>query len=433
MKDADKRTPMHLAAIVNSATSIKILAQFGADLNCANKFLRTPLHYAAQAGSADSVRELLQARASLVIDKLDAEGSTPLGLAIKDGHRSCALALVKALANVNLKMPGGKTPLDCLKDKKWTDVLEAFGKRRVDDLKRGALESWLQTNEFARSLQNGTRRVHVLQETDAVAKIIASISSGECDLSQHTYFDGEDHPHRWLFRALACATNPSVCEASDIQHALQQYEKSIAGDVNAWYYIVSAHLARASDNLALAAALIDKAKECGGSDLVTEIKFNDELLKQHPVEVDGSSGRQQAGEQAPQLTGLQRRWHELKQSPDLGRSPDRCAPMEKLLGMTGIDAVKSKALDLYESVLSAKALQEKGYTESANNKKALNFAFVGNPGTTRAFVPLRILQSRLGRKASALSLQEPARPLWLEYLRICWRRLVPELATSLSK
>ncbi len=74
------------------------------------------------------------------------------------------------------------------------------------------------------------------------------------------------------------------------------------------------------------------------------------------------------------LSDLQREWEILR----VTLQPDQHKPMDELMQMVGIDGVKKRALEIYDSVLSSKSLSPDEPTDG--EQRTLNFAFVGNPG-----------------------------------------------------
>jgi ankyrin repeat protein len=112
-------TPLMVAATANQPEVIKVLLKHGAEVNGRSSTLKydkdrfglegvvtilpsgswTPLMYAAREGSLEATKVLADAGAEL--DAGDPEGSTPLLLAIINGHYDTAAALIEKGANPN--------------------------------------------------------------------------------------------------------------------------------------------------------------------------------------------------------------------------------------------------------------------------------------------------------------------------------------------
>ena len=82
------------------------------------------------------------------------------------------------------------------------------------------------------------------------------------------------------------------------------------------------------------------------------------------------------------ISSLQREWETLKET----LQPDQRKPMDDLMQMVGIDGVKRRALEIYDSVLSSKSLSSQEPRDG--EQRTLNFAFVGNPGASCQFTTL---------------------------------------------
>jgi len=70
--------------------------QLGTSNHYTDSYGRTPLHYAAAEGNAGAVKLLLAEKAD--IDDRDRNGSTPLQLATKRGHKEI-VAMLRAYAS----------------------------------------------------------------------------------------------------------------------------------------------------------------------------------------------------------------------------------------------------------------------------------------------------------------------------------------------
>ena len=107
--------PLHMAARYNHGAYVTLLLEKGAD-PCAkvvNVFAptRTPLHYAALSKGDSGTKALLADRRT-VVDEQDNEGNTALHVAVINGNKAAAIALISAGASVNIANTCEKTPLD---------------------------------------------------------------------------------------------------------------------------------------------------------------------------------------------------------------------------------------------------------------------------------------------------------------------------------
>jgi len=76
-------TPVIYAISANRLDVVRLLINLGADINARDQFQRTALHYAVASNRSAIVQLLIQNKAILVAD---AEGKTPLDLAMRDAH-----------------------------------------------------------------------------------------------------------------------------------------------------------------------------------------------------------------------------------------------------------------------------------------------------------------------------------------------------------
>eukprot|EP00918_Siedleckia_nematoides_P021059 GHVU01045171.1.p1 GENE.GHVU01045171.1~~GHVU01045171.1.p1 ORF type:complete len:225 (+),score=35.86 GHVU01045171.1:261-935(+) len=77
--------------------------------------------------------------------------------------------------------------------------------------------------------------------------------------------------------------------------------------------------------------------------------------------------------EVPQVDELRQRWNKMNKNNRL--SQEQREPIEELLKLTGLCAVKEIALRVYEDVIA-----DRDHGESAALSKSFNFAFIGNPG-----------------------------------------------------
>jgi ankyrin repeat protein len=114
---AEAYSSVHLATISNRPSTVKLLANIGADLNLKDKLDgQTPLHIAARLGFADIVTVLLDA--GCIPNPTDDYGMTPELLAIEHDHHAVAKILGQHLDSLESK-------IDLQKDNKSsTSVLD---------------------------------------------------------------------------------------------------------------------------------------------------------------------------------------------------------------------------------------------------------------------------------------------------------------------
>ena len=103
-------TPLHWASRAGSLACVKLLLDYGADVDARNKARRTPSQLAAESGRAEAVRLLAEAGADL--DTQDRKGRTPLHRATYEGHAETAEALLAAGADRAVLNRNGKTAFE---------------------------------------------------------------------------------------------------------------------------------------------------------------------------------------------------------------------------------------------------------------------------------------------------------------------------------
>ena len=59
-QDLDDETPLHIAAVVGSVECVKLLLNYGADINVVDEDNNTPLHWACSSGMLDTVKHLVK-------------------------------------------------------------------------------------------------------------------------------------------------------------------------------------------------------------------------------------------------------------------------------------------------------------------------------------------------------------------------------------
>lgn len=105
-----KNTPIMLALDRGNKECAKILMENNADLNLDNGFGWLPMHEICRHGWEDWVEILLKNPMALT-DRRDREGTSPLLVALSNGHESIASRLVANGSNVNSQNEQGVSPL----------------------------------------------------------------------------------------------------------------------------------------------------------------------------------------------------------------------------------------------------------------------------------------------------------------------------------
>jgi len=97
--DEDRDTPLHVAVIEDEDAAAYIIskAKDPSQLNLHNKSWYSPIHLAAQVGNANSVRDLILGGAN--VTERDAKGNTALHIACAKGHYEVVLALTRPLSH----------------------------------------------------------------------------------------------------------------------------------------------------------------------------------------------------------------------------------------------------------------------------------------------------------------------------------------------
>ena len=84
LRDADRKTPLHLAAYNRMSECVRLLINGGAEVDVLTRFQSTPLHYASFVGSIRCAQVLLEHGAD--IDAKESWGQSPLMIAVKQGN-----------------------------------------------------------------------------------------------------------------------------------------------------------------------------------------------------------------------------------------------------------------------------------------------------------------------------------------------------------
>lgn len=101
--NAEGETALHVACLRGRAAVVAKLLRLGANPNpVSNELRRSPLHCAVLGGSAGCVEEFIRLGGA-DFNARDANGDTPVGLALNDGHRDLVPVLIRGKADVNVR------------------------------------------------------------------------------------------------------------------------------------------------------------------------------------------------------------------------------------------------------------------------------------------------------------------------------------------
>lgn len=130
------------------------------DVEATDKRGRTALHYAADAGELNIITMLLERGAD--INAADAEGLSPLHLALDDDGEAARLLLLRG-ADVTAKTNAGFSPLDCAINQKKTAAKNLF------DLWSGIAHGYKSANDALKAGFVASHRYRAQNITDAIA------------------------------------------------------------------------------------------------------------------------------------------------------------------------------------------------------------------------------------------------------------------------
>lgn len=96
---------LHVASMKNSAAVVGKLLQMGADANLLtkNEQRQTPLHYCVLNNSVECIREFIKYRDCVNFNARDANGDTPISLALNEGYNGLVPILIEGKADVNVR------------------------------------------------------------------------------------------------------------------------------------------------------------------------------------------------------------------------------------------------------------------------------------------------------------------------------------------
>jgi hypothetical protein len=368
--DEEGCLPLHLAARGNHVGVIDVLV---GTVGWQSKAQRTPLHEAAQRNHVGFVNALLER--NVEVDAIDEDGRTPLILAAQDNAVEAYVALAKHGANQHVKARDGKSAIDVLRsvNRELADKMEAIERQAgIDALLNSAKQQWLAQHKGVSFDARDTLRHAATAER---------IRCGKFDpLTDPLVKTAALEPHGRTLLALGLAAHPAAA-FDDVNELLS--EQAVLGAQQSPLFVLAharMHALRDGFVNATSIALLREHVRVAGGDECWLSEAEKELLQR------ASSGALEIGKRHSDDEGraaspLETRWAELSAK----LAPGQRKPMEELLKLTGLDAVKKVALDVYGSVLADEQLKRAGHAR-AMARETLNFAFVGNPGTGKTTV-----------------------------------------------
>jgi len=138
--DEQQRTPFYVSVEKGNIETARLLLEKGAnpDVACGSERL-TALHIAARRGDVTMLKYLLQTEVISLIDTQNAEGDTPLHLAVKTRDENTILLLLKAGAYPKIKNAEDQTSIELAKVQQ-TPKLANFILQNIRELKKAKLK-----------------------------------------------------------------------------------------------------------------------------------------------------------------------------------------------------------------------------------------------------------------------------------------------------
>jgi ankyrin repeat protein len=169
VENAQQETAFYIAVENDNIEMVKLLSMYGADptIVCGTAQLST-LHIAAERGDKAMLEYLLQTKAAVLIDFQNANGDTPLHLAVQAGHDAIISLLLEAGAYHKIKNEQEQTPIELAKIQQ-KHKLASLIVQTVRALKQSKLKE--------------TNRVHqvVAEQASEITHLKAALQSQEQD------------------------------------------------------------------------------------------------------------------------------------------------------------------------------------------------------------------------------------------------------------
>ena len=148
---ADKwlTTPLHIASGIGHLAAVHLLVEHGANLESADDGRTTPLYVASNEGEEEVVRYLLEQGADR--DKVDEVGFTPLHIAVLNNLLEITKLLMVYGADLNARTNHGELPIDLARTEVIKQAIRDEPRRRMDHGYKRATEQDRHPNAAAAS------------------------------------------------------------------------------------------------------------------------------------------------------------------------------------------------------------------------------------------------------------------------------------------
>ncbi|XP_067860997.1 inversin isoform X2 [Heptranchias perlo] len=111
MADKYGGTALHAAVLSGHVSTVKLLLEFGAQVDAMDVMKHTPLFRACEMGHKKVIQTLIKGGAR--VDLIDQDGHSPLHWAALGGNADVCQILIQNLINPNVQDYAGRTPLQC--------------------------------------------------------------------------------------------------------------------------------------------------------------------------------------------------------------------------------------------------------------------------------------------------------------------------------